>query len=108
MINVQYSREQAKLTISVNDTGKGISREEMPGIFNRFGKMKRTAKQNSEGLGLGLVIVKQIVDQYNGEVSVHSDGLGRGSTFVVTLFIRPAQNESLESSSFSRIRLLIE
>ena len=70
--------------------------------------MKRTAKQNSEGLGLGLVIVKQIVNQYNGEVSVRSNGLGRGSTFVVTLFIRPAQSQSLESSSFARMRLQIE
>ena len=85
VIIVNYSVAQSKLSISVQDTGKGISPEKIPGLFKCFGKMKRTAEQNSEGLGLGLVIVKQIVDQYYGDVSVYSDGPGQGSTFNVTL-----------------------
>ena len=85
VISVNYSVEQSKLSISVQDTGKGIEREKIPGLFNCFGKMKRTAAQNSEGLGLGLFIVEQIVNQYYGKVRVHSDGPGRGSTFNMTL-----------------------
>ena len=79
--------QRGKLEIDVKDTGHGIESQDMPLLFTLFGKLQRTSEMNSNGIGLGLSIVKQIVDNYNGEVSVYSAGVGKGSTFSVTLMI---------------------
>ena len=71
--------------VSVRDSGVGIAPEDMKKLFNRFGKLQRTAKMNSEGIGLGLTIVKQIVELGGGEIKVFSNGIGKGSTFSFTL-----------------------
>ena len=57
----------------------------MPLLFTRFGKLQRTASINSEGLGLGLTIVKQIVELAGGKIDVHSDGKDAGSCFEFTM-----------------------
>ena len=54
-------------------------------MFTRFGKLHRTAEMNHDGIGLGLTIVKQIVEACNGVVEVHSDGIGKGSCFAFTM-----------------------
>ena len=69
----------------MRDTGSGIAPEDLNKLFSRFGKLHRTAQQNHEGIGLGLTIVKQIVDQSEGEIRVYSDGLGHGSVFEFTM-----------------------
>ena len=71
--------------MEVQDTGAGIAQKDMPLLFTRFGKLLRTASINHQGLGLGLNIVKQIVDSYKGRIDVYSDGPGRGSTFRVQI-----------------------
>jgi len=48
--------------VHVKDTGVGINDEDIPKLFSRFGKLKRTAKMNSEGIGLGLTIVVKIIE----------------------------------------------
>ena len=63
------------------DTGTGIAQEDLGKLFSKFGKLHRTADLNHEGIGLGLTIVKQIVEKSGGRVSVASEGLGKGSTF---------------------------
>lgn len=65
----------------MKDTGTGIAREDFPKLFNRFGKLHRTAQMNHEGIGLGLTIVKEIVEACHGNVAFYSKGLGHGSTF---------------------------
>ena len=67
--------------IQVEDTGKGIAKEDLNKLFTRFGKLQRTAEMNHEGIGLGLNIAKQIVEQAKGTISAHSDGIGFGSNF---------------------------
>ena len=67
--------------MSVEDTGVGIAEEDIPKLFNRFGKLHRTAEMNSEGLGLGLTIVKQIVEKSGGTIGAWSKGIGHGSVF---------------------------
>lgn len=69
----------------IKDTGAGIAPGDVPRLFTRFGKLHRTADLNHEGIGLGLSIVKQIVEQSGGSISVHSDGPGQGSLFCFSM-----------------------
>ena len=74
-----------ELSVEITDTGVGFAAEDIDKLFTRFGKLQRTATINSEGLGLGLTIVKQIVDSAGGNVSAFSPGVGKGSTFSFSL-----------------------
>ena len=71
----------------------------MKKLFNRFGKLQRTAKMNSEGIGLGLTIVKQIVELTGGEIKVESKGVGRGSTFSFEMPMKAFQEDNDEQIS---------
>ena len=64
----------------------------MPHLFEKFGKMQRTAAINSDGIGLGLLIVKQIVEKGYGYVAVKSAGPGKGTTFAFSM-IMPSISE---------------
>ena len=75
------------LKVTVRDTGTGIAPKDIPKLFTRFGKLQRTAAINSEGLGLGLTIVKQIIELYGGSIDVQSEGLGKGSEFSFKLLL---------------------
>ena len=67
------------------DTGIGIKADEMDKLFNMFGKLLRTAEMNHEGIGMGLLICKNLVELNRGTISVHSDGQGKGAVFCFTL-----------------------
>jgi two-component system CheB/CheR fusion protein len=69
--------------ITVRDTGSGIAHEMMPRIFEPFVQAEKTLDRSTGGLGLGLALVKGLVEQHGGSVSVHSAGAGEGATFVV-------------------------
>ena len=77
------------MKVQIKDTGAGIDPEDIPKLFNRFGKLHRTAEMNHEGIGLGLTIVKQIVEKCNGTIGVISEGLGHGSMFFFSMKMRP-------------------
>lgn len=72
-----------KVQIKIEDTGIGIPEEDLPNLFKRFHRGRNVSEY--AGNGLGLAIVKAIVEAHDGEVSVSSDGPGKGSIFVVTL-----------------------
>ena len=78
---MSYGNSSDSLSVQVTDTGVGIPAADIEKLFSRFGKLHRTAELNNEGIGLGLTIVKQIVEESNGRISVYSLGLNRGSTF---------------------------
>ena len=80
-MQVCYKALENLLVVSVSDSGTGIAEEDQSKLFTRFGKLHRTANQNHEGIGLGLTIVKQIVEASDGSVSFFSEGVGKGSTF---------------------------
>ena len=61
-IKANYDAENDDLIVYVKDTGAGIAQEDFPKLFSRFGKLHRTAEMNHEGIGLGLTIVKQIIE----------------------------------------------
>jgi signal transduction histidine kinase len=81
------SREN-KVVITVQDTGAGISSEQLPHIFDKFFQADNQAQAATKGTGLGLAIAKEIVEAHGGEIAVDST-VGRGTTFVVTLPAEP-------------------
>jgi PAS domain S-box-containing protein len=70
--------------LSVTDTGKGIRRDFLPYVFDTFRQESSSSTRSHEGLGLGLSIVRQLVEMHGGTVSVDSEGENRGATFVAT------------------------
>jgi PAS domain S-box-containing protein len=84
-VQVLLERINSHLEISVIDTGEGIKPEFLPFVFDRFRQADASTTRRHGGLGLGLSIVKQLVELHGGSVRVHSDGPGRGSTFIITL-----------------------
>ena len=73
------------LEVHVVDSGRGITNSEMSTLFNMFGKLKRTASQNSEGIGMGLMICKSIIEANRGFIDVKSPGENQGSSFIFTM-----------------------
>ncbi|HWH46585.1 MAG TPA: PAS domain S-box protein [Burkholderiales bacterium] len=90
--------------LSVADTGEGIGAEFLPFVFDPFRQEDASIKRRHGGLGLGLAIVRHLVELHGGSVSAHSDGEGRGSRFSVQLPIRARQetaNTALERAPAS-------
>ncbi|MGC8927350.1 MAG: sensor histidine kinase [Myxococcota bacterium] len=83
-INIQATLEGENIRISVSDTGIGIKEEEFPRLFTDFFRSTDVKKSKIEGTGLGLGIVKRIIERYNGKVGVESK-YGVGSTFYFLL-----------------------
>ena len=81
VINISVCYTDGFLVVNVLDNGTGIATEDFPKLFTRFGKLQRTAQVNSEGIGLGLTMVKQIVESSGGAIGVDSLGINKGSLF---------------------------
>jgi PAS domain S-box-containing protein len=78
-------REEGQLVIRVRDTGCGIAPEMLGRIFDMFLQADRRTKNAQGGMGIGLTLVKSLVEMHGGSVEAHSDGPGKGSEFVVRL-----------------------
>jgi signal transduction histidine kinase len=87
-VSVVAYRTDSNVVIVVKDTGAGIPREHLRHIFERFTQIDSSTTRAHGGLGLGLAIVRHLVEAHGGTVTANSEGLGRGATFVVTLPIR--------------------
>ncbi|SFI08254.1 hypothetical protein SAMN05421753_105153 [Planctomicrobium piriforme] len=94
-VHVVLSRVNSHVEISVNDTGEGIDPEFLPYVFDKFRQADASTTRRHGGLGLGLSIVKQLVELHGGSVRVHSEGKGQGSTFTVALPLMPLQPDAL-------------
>ena len=84
-IRVCARREGRHVIVSVEDTGIGIPAEMLPRVFDTFTQVGRGGNRSQSGLGIGLTLVRSLVQLHGGRVEAHSEGPGRGSTFTVTL-----------------------
>jgi CheY-like chemotaxis protein len=81
-------REGEWAVVAVRDSGAGIAPEQLPHVFEMFMQADRTSKRGQGGLGIGLTMVRNLVDMHGGRVHAYSDGPGQGSEFVVRLPLR--------------------
>jgi PAS domain S-box-containing protein len=95
-VRVTLERVNSHVEISVSDTGEGIKPEFLPNVFERFRQAEASTTRRHGGLGLGLSIVKQLVELHGGSVQAKSPGEGQGSTFRVALPLTPLRMEEDE------------
>ena len=92
-----YDEYEQMLKVMVIDDGRGIKAEDIGKLFCMFGKLRRTAEINNEGIGMGLMICQSLVKMNHGTISAHSKGLNKGSIFSFTMHMKQAL-ESEENS----------
>jgi two-component system, OmpR family, sensor histidine kinase VicK len=92
-ISMHLAATPAGAQITVTDTGIGIPSEFLPHMFERFRQFEGGARREYGGLGLGLSLVRYFVELHGGQVSAHSEGADRGSTFRITLPLGPADGD---------------
>jgi len=100
-VQVQLERIHSHVEITITDTGEGIEPELLPHVFDRFRQSDSSNTRRHGGLGLGLSIVRELVELHGGTVLVASPGLGRGTTFKVIL---PITKVDYEPSDFEKTR----
>ena len=83
-VKVSLRQDRSDVLISVQDTGIGIAKEDIPQTFARFWRSDVSRERESGGLGVGLAITKEIVDRHNGTILVESE-LGKGTTFTLRI-----------------------
>ena len=98
-VEVQLERVDAQSRLVVSDTGQGIAPEFLPHVFERFRQADQSAARLHSGLGLGLALVRHLVELHGGTVSARSEGKQKGATFVVEL---PAITPKSEDPMLSR------
>ncbi|AKV00713.1 two-component hybrid sensor and regulator [Labilithrix luteola] len=84
-VSIALHKEAGTAVIDVKDTGRGIAPSFLPQVFDPFRQADGTITRKHGGLGLGLAIVRRLVDMHGGVVEANSEGLGRGATFTVRL-----------------------
>jgi len=84
-VEIRLTRTDSEARIIVSDTGRGISSEFLPYVFDRFRQANSTTTRSLGGIGLGLAIVRHLVELHGGTVYAESPGEGRGATFTVSL-----------------------
>jgi PAS domain S-box-containing protein len=84
-VEVKLERVRSRVSLTVRDTGSGIAPEFLPHIFDRFTQQDTSPSRRYSGLGLGLALVKQLVEMHGGEIRATSAGEGQGAAFSLTL-----------------------
>jgi len=81
-VRVTIGVEPGAVTVAVSDSGRGIEADALPVIFERFRQADGSTTRAHGGVGIGLAIVRHLVDSHGGTVTVESEGRGRGATFI--------------------------
>jgi CheY-like chemotaxis protein/anti-sigma regulatory factor (Ser/Thr protein kinase) len=103
-IEVKARAEGDQYEIAVTDSGSGISPEFLPQIFERFSQQESGTGKSFAGLGIGLTIVKHLVDIHHGTISVASEGVGKGATFRVRLPLTEKRPSAIPTDQTTRLR----
>ena len=93
-ITLTAAHHGPEVVLSVRDNGRGITPEHAATIFELFVQVDRTLARSEGGLGIGLTLVKRMVELHDGSIAVHSAGRGRGSEFTVRLPAEPAPSSA--------------
>jgi PAS domain S-box-containing protein len=104
IVQVKLEKVNSHVEVTVSDTGMGIAEEFLPFVFERFRQVDASLSRYHGGLGLGLAIVRQLVELHGGMVSAESQGEGQGSTFKVTLPLFSIRTEESEIQPIQRKR----
>jgi PAS domain S-box-containing protein len=96
-VEVRLAQVDSHLEVSVRDNGVGINRQFLPYVFERFRQADSSMTRAHGGLGLGLAIVRHLVELHGGTVSAHSEGEGRGASFTMQLPV----TEALEAQALT-------
>jgi len=92
-VGIRLEQIETQVRIQVSDTGQGIPREFLPHVFERFRQADSTSRRIHGGLGLGLSIVRHVVELHGGTVRAESAGKGKGATLTATLPLRAVKEE---------------
>jgi PAS domain S-box-containing protein len=103
-IQVKAAAGAGQLVVTVRDTGIGIDPGFVPRLFSRFDQADRSTTRTFEGLGLGLAIVRHLVELHGGTVSATSEGPGRGATFTVAMPTRTVPVEKTPAEATGGVR----
>ncbi|MDD5580479.1 MAG: MASE1 domain-containing protein [Methylobacter sp.] len=112
-IDLHAEQQGNEVVVSVKDTGIGIAADQLPSLFELFSQVEGSLSRSQGGLGIGLALVKQMVEMHGGSITVFSEGLGKGSEFVARLPIvieqqntpyTSADNKAMPSS---KLRVLV-
>ena len=95
-IRLTARRERREVVISIKDRGVGIPPDKLPEMFELFAQADRSLARSEGGLGIGLTVVKKLVEMHGGSVTAESEGLGQGSEFVIRL---PAASKPTAATS---------
>jgi signal transduction histidine kinase/response regulator RpfG family c-di-GMP phosphodiesterase len=95
-VEVGLTCDERHVELEVSDTGQGISQDFLPYIFDRFRQADGTTTRKHGGLGLGLAIVRHLVELHGGTIRAHSDGDGHGATFTLSLPLATASTAPLD------------
>ena len=110
-IDVVVRRDGDQAVLSVRDNGIGLAAHQLSTVFDMFTQVDRSSRRAQGGLGIGLTLVRSLVAMHGGSVEARSEGLGRGSEFVVTLPVlterRPVAAEPAAMTPFPARRILI-
>ncbi|PSB68292.1 hypothetical protein C7B61_01575, partial [filamentous cyanobacterium CCP1] len=90
---IRLEQQNEEVRIQVSDTGQGIRADVLPYIFDYFRQADSSNTRKHGGLGLGLAIVRQLVELHGGEIQVESQGEGKGAVFTVVLPLMTASTQ---------------
>jgi signal transduction histidine kinase len=97
-IDLEVRRDGPYVVIAITDSGAGIAPEVLPNVFELFTQFDRPLDRSSSGLGIGLALVRRLVEMHGGTVAAESEGLGRGTRVTVTLPVVQAASIAAPSS----------
>lgn len=105
IVNVQLTHDNYQAKIQIRDTGKGISSDFLPYVFDYFRQENSSSTRNTGGLGLGLAIVRHLVELHGGNIQVESPGVGKGSTFIVEIPLKSNVETDIQTNNHSSTEL---